>query len=40
MSYNRNGQICLHNITETDPDTKEEYCLDCGDVIENEEDAN
>lgn len=30
---NRNPATCPHNITSKDPDTDEEYCEDCGDVI-------
>lgn len=37
MSYDRNGHRCPHNVTDLDPDTNEYYCVDCGDVIENDE---
>lgn len=29
----RNPLTCPHNLTENDPDTGEHYCLDCGDVL-------
>lgn len=34
---NRSPMYCPHNITEIDPDTGEEYCVECGDVFDNEE---
>ena len=37
MSLDRNGRPCLHNVTDIDPLTNEEYCLECGDVIESDE---
>lgn len=34
MSKDSNGNNCRHNITETDELTNEEYCIECGDVVE------
>lgn len=37
MSYDHNGNICLHHVTKFDPDTDEEFCDECGDVINDDE---
>lgn len=34
---NRNPLSCPHNITATDPPTNDEYCTECGLVMEPEE---
>lgn len=36
MSYDNNGRICRHNVTDVDPDTNEKYCVTCGDVIDDD----
>lgn len=37
MGYDNNGRLCRHSVTDVDPDTNEEYCIECGDVIENDD---
>lgn len=40
MGLDHNGHECLHHVTKFDPVTDEEYCDECGDVVDfsNEED--
>lgn len=37
MGRDRNGNECQHHVTKFDPDTDEEYCAECGDVVESAE---
>lgn len=39
ISLDHNGHECLHHVTKFDPDTDEEFCNECGDVIEAEVEA-
>lgn len=34
MGLDRNGRECPHHVTKFDPDTDEEYCVECGDVVD------
>jgi transcription initiation factor TFIIIB Brf1 subunit/transcription initiation factor TFIIB len=40
MSLDRNGKTCSHNVTLTDDETLEEYCADCGEVVEPDEEED
>jgi nitrate reductase cytochrome c-type subunit len=33
----RNPKYCPHNITDIDLDTNEEYCMECGVVVNKDE---